>query len=294
MRTNLGSQTERTPSRLSDLTLTKAIILGIVQGLTEFLPVSSSAHLVFAQKLLNLDPKSDTLILFDILAHVGTLIAMAVVFGHTLMLYLKRLVRESSPAWTRERLACRFMILGIIASIPTAAIGLAFKHQLEESLSDIKSVGFQLIISGVLLVVVIMLPRGKRGWREFKWTHALLIGVGQGAALIPGISRSGCTISVAGYCGIRRRWAADFSFFIVAPAILGALALEMKDVLELPKDQLAQLPWSAMIWGSAISMIVGILSLWLLLRVVRRAHLHWFAPYCWVAGLLAVLGVFSN
>jgi undecaprenyl-diphosphatase len=312
---------------LSDLTLTKAVILGVVQGLTEFLPISSSAHLAFSQKLLKLDPSSHTILLFDMLTHVGTLVSMAVVFGHTLKKYLLRLVRECSPSWgrpndrattavraslgrgepevaaamvatsantlRRPRLACRFLMLGIVATIPTGVIGLAFKDMFEASFGRTRQVGVELILTGFLLVIVAWLPRGRKGWRRFTWFHAFLIGLGQAAAILPGISRSGTTISTAAYCGLRRRWAGDFSFFIAVPAILGATLLLVKDAFALPKDELAGLPWGPMLWGSIVSAAVGTFSLWLLIRMVQRSHLHWFAPYCWIVGLLAALGLFS-
>ena len=279
---------------MSDLSYVKAVILGAVQGLTEFLPVSSSAHLVLAQKQLSLDPSSKTILLFDMLTHVGTLIAMAIVFGGALIRYLKRLASETSPGFSGSRLAWKFMLLGIAATIPTGIIGVMFKDAFEASFDRPVQTGIELIITGVLLAVTVRLPRGKKGWREFGFLHAIVIGVAQSIAIFPGISRSGATICTATYCGVRRRWAADFSFFIATPAILGATVLMLKDAFELPKAELAGLPWGPMIAGSVVSMLVGAWALWLLLKLVRRSRLHWFAPYCVLVGALAMSGFFSQ
>lgn len=267
----------------------RALILGVIQGLTEFLPVSSSAHLVVAQKWMGLDPESLPLQLFDGFSHIGTLIAVAYVFLHPILRYLRRLLAETKSTWTGRRYAMKIAGLGIVASIPTAAIGLGLKRILEAAFGNMLEVGIELIITGGILVLMAWIPRGQRGWRDFSWWHAFLIGVAQGVAIFPGISRSGATICTAAFLGIRRRWAVEFSFLISFPAIVGATMLVFKDSLVLGGGPFDALPWGPILVGSLASLVVGVVSLRLLIGAVRRAKLHYFAVYCWLVGVAIVL-----
>jgi undecaprenyl-diphosphatase len=136
-----------------------------------------------------------------------------------------------------------------------------------------------------------LMPRGRKGWKHFRFSHAVWIGLAQGISILPGISRSGATICTASFCGIRRRWATEFSFYIAIPAILGATVDTLRDVTKLGGSAGADLPWGPMAVGSAVSLVVGIGSLLALVSAVRRAQLHYFAYYCWVVGGLILLGV---
>lgn len=272
-----------------ELTYLGGIILGAVQGLTEFLPISSSAHLVLVQDWLRLDPGGLSMHVFDGVTHVGTVLAVFLVFFPTFHGYLKRLVAEMRPEWQRKRYAVRFALLGLCASIPTALIGLVFKRHFEESFGNRIAVGVGLLITGGLLIGTFLAPRGRKGWRRFSWWHAVLIGVAQGIAISPGISRSGSTICTATFCGIRRRWAAEFSFFIAIPAILGATALKLREAFSGHAGQAASISWGPTLIGGLAAFVIGVISLKLLLDVVRRAKLHYFAWYCWVLGLAVVL-----
>ncbi len=272
----------------------RALILGVIQGLTEFLPVSSSAHLAVAQKWMGLDPESLTLQLFDGFSHIGTLIAVAYVFLHPILRYLRRLLAETKSTWTGRRYAMRIAGLGIVASIPTAAIGLGLKKILEAAFGNMLEVGIELIITGGILVVMAWIPRGRRGWRDFSFRSAFLIGVAQGVAIFPGISRSGTTICTAAFLGIRRRWAVEFSFLISFPAIVGATMLVFKDALDLGAGQFDALPWGPIVVGSLTSLVVGVVSLRLLIGAVRKAKLHYFAVYCWLAGAVIVLSAVTT
>ncbi|MEK6797692.1 MAG: undecaprenyl-diphosphate phosphatase [Planctomycetota bacterium] len=274
---------------MTPLTYAKAILLGVIQGLTEFLPVSSSAHLAITQRLLGLEADSLPILLFDAVAHIGTVVAVVYVFAAPLKRYVLRLVLETRPAWRSRKYAWRITFLGIVASIPTAAIGLAFKEELEAAFGKPFQTGVELCITGVLLMATAAFRHGRRGWKGFLWWHAGIIGIAQGLAILPGISRSGATICAAQYLGIRRRWAAEFSFFIAIPAILGATAVKFKDLLEARAEVVDALPWGPILTGSLISLIVGVVSLRLLVSAVRRAKLHYFAFYCWAAGLLVLL-----
>ena len=269
---------------MSELDFLKAAVLGVVQGLTEFLPVSSSAHLALIQRWFGLEPDSPPLLLFDVVSHVGSVIAVAMVFAASFRRYFGRLMRETTSSWRRPRIAWRIAILGVTASIPTAAIGLAFKDRFEAAFDNPTIIGVCLLVTGCLLAALVMIGRGRRGWTRFRWWQAGLVGVMQGLAILPGISRSGSTICAASYCGLRRRWAAEFSFFIAVPAILGATVLKLRDTMNLPPDQLSAIPWGPVLLGGVISMVVGVVALKLLLGAVRRAKLHYFAVYCWLLG----------
>ncbi len=267
------------------LTYIEGIILGAVQGLTEFLPISSSAHLAIVQNWLRLEPDGLPMHVFDGVSHVGTVLAVLLVFFSSFRDYLRRLIAELRPDWTGRRYALRFALLGLCASIPTAVIGLAFESHFEQSFGDSIEVGIGLIITGFLLMGTSLAPRGRKGWNRFSWWHAGLIGVAQGISISPGISRSGATICTATLCGIRRRWAAEFSFFIAIPAILGATALKLREAFFGHAEASGAINWGPTLLGGVVAFVLGVATLRLLLNAVRRAKLHHFAWYCWAVGL---------
>jgi len=279
---------------LNELTVGDGVFLGIIQGLTEFLPVSSSAHLAIAQKWLGLKPDSTPILLFDMATHVGTLVALWLVFAGPIHRFLRRLKGECRADWPAgKRYAWRIAALAVAATIPTGVIGLLFKKMFEAAFNRPVEIGIELIITGALLAIAASWAQNRGRWRDFRWWHAGLVGVAQAVAILPGISRSGATISVAALCGLRRQWAAQFSFLIAFPAILGATTIMLKDTLDLPRDQLAATPWGAIAAGTVASLVVGILALVVLLRVIRRAKLHYFSWYCYLAGIyVLVLALF--
>lgn len=274
---------------MNDLDYVQALILGIVQGLTEFLPVSSSGHLAISQRLMSLKADSHAMLLFDVASHLGTLLAVVWVFAGTFRHYLRRLLAESAPSFSGRRFAWRIAALGACASVPTAAIGLGFKDTLEAAFDKPLWIGVGLLLTGTLLYITGKIPRPRRGWRKFGVGRSLLVGIAQGAAILPGISRSGSTICVAMVSGFRRRWAAEFSFFIAAPAICGAALIKANDTLNLGGEQLAAIPKGPILIGSAAALLSGYIALRLLLGAVHRAKLHHFCYYCWLAGLLVLV-----
>jgi len=285
---------------VSELSYLRAVVLGAVQGLTEFLPVSSSAHLAITQRWFGLNPESLPMHVFDGLVHIGTTLAVFIVFATSLRRYLRRLMAELG--WTRPlpdgrganqiggRYALRILLLGVAATIPTGAIGVGFKKTLERAFGELVWIGIGLIFTGVLLAVTAWVGRGKRGWKDFGWPRAVLVGIAQGIAIWPGVSRSGSTICAATFCGLRRRWAAEFSFFISIPAILGATALKLREAMAMPDADTA-IAWGPTLVGAAAALAAGVLSLRLLLGAVRRAKLHYFALYCWIIGVLLIAEV---
>ncbi len=265
-----------------------AALLGAIQGLAEFLPISSSGHLALTQRMMGLDPAGGEMLLFDVLAHLGTLIAVLIVFWRSATRFARRLTRELGGHVTGRRNACRVALLGIVATIPTGAIGLGFKDKFEAAFDNPTTIGVCLLITGVLLAVLVKAQRGRRGWKDYRWWEAALVGIAQGMAILPGISRSGATICMASYCGWRRRWAAEFSFLIAVPAIAGGTLLKITDTLDLPSEVLQSVAWGPILFGSAISLVIGIFALKILLDAVRRAKLHYFAAYCWLVGLMVL------
>ncbi|MBI5183821.1 MAG: undecaprenyl-diphosphate phosphatase [Nitrospinae bacterium] len=266
----------------------KSFILGIVQGLTEFLPISSSGHLVLFQQLFGL---SEPEFLFDIMLHMGTLIAVMAIFrddiwkifsdtakGITYTIKYKKL----NPAFDKST-HIRFLLLIIIATIPTGLIGLLFKDLFERLFGSALSVGFMLLITGTLLFFSRWGITMKKDVKEMKIIDALIIGIVQGIAITPGISRSGITIVFGLWCGLNREIAARFSFLLSIPAILGAMLLEIPKIHLLNSGEIISL-----IIGTTTAMFVGYPALRFLLNVVKRGRLHHFAYYCWFIGILTI------
>lgn len=269
---------------MSELDYLTALLLGAIQGATEFLPISSSGHLALIQRWLGLNPSDAQMLLFDILAHFGTLIAVFVVFRRQAAGFVLRLLRESSRSWSGGRHAWHVALLAAIATVPTAIIGWQFKETFESAFDKPVWIGACLLVTGGLLAILVLVRRGRRGLKDFRWWEAALIGTAQALAILPGISRSGSTICMASYCGWRRRWAAEFSFLIAVPAIVGGGILKINDTFDLSDGSFTAIAWGPAIVGSALSLLVGVFALKLLLRVVRRARLHYFALYCWALG----------
>ncbi len=276
---------------MNELTYLQAVVLGVLQGLTEFLPVSSSAHLAIAQRWLALEPESLAMHVFDGLVHIGTTIAVFIVFAAPLRLYGRRLIAELRAKWTGKRYAMRILWLGVVATIPTGVIGVGFKKTFEQAFGEPVWIGVGLLITGTALAATARIGRGKRGWKDFAWWRAVLVGTAQGIAIWPGISRSGSTICAATFCGLRRRWAAEFSFFIAMPAILGATAMKLREAFQMSAGNTVPIAWGPTTVGAAVSLVVGVVSLRLLLGAVRRAKLHYFSFYCWAVGVLVVARV---
>jgi len=266
----------------------EAIVLGTIQGLTEFLPVSSSGHLVLFQNLFGMQEPE---LLFDICLHVGTLAAVLIVFYREILEILTALVqfpgRLKSAGGLRNLCAgdksIRMALLIVVGSIPTAVIGLLFKEITDQLFGSIAIVGCMLLVTGTLLWLTRRIRSQGRPIERTLLKEALIIGIVQGLAILPGISRSGSTISVALFLGVDRKVAGRYSFLLSIPAIVGALVLS----LDTPELHTA-IPIGTIVAGSIMSAAVGWLALVVLLRVVDRGQLHRFAPYCWVVGVVTL------
>lgn len=257
------------------MTIFEAIGLGSLQGLTEFLPVSSSGHLVIAQSLLGLGGSEN--LTFDILLHGATL--MAVLF------YFRRDVAALALGVFLDKKQRRLFSLLILAMIPTGIVALLIKGTVERLFSSPATVGGMLLITGSLLFVVPRVARGHLPMEGVRLRHALTVGLAQGVAVLPGISRSGTTLCIGILVGIQPEAAARFSFLLAIPAILAATALEAKNIVQLDTIGL-----SSTIGGMTTAFVVGLFSIHWLMRVARKRRFDGFAYYCWIVGL-ATIGV---
>jgi len=260
-------------------------ILGVVQGLTEFLPVSSSAHLVITQNLFGF---KEPQLLLDVVLHLGTLAAVAVFLWKEIIDITVGTVkgcvalakREPKPLETYPDFFTGLCV--IIATVPTGLMGVLFKDQFEAMFGSVTMVGFFLLVTGCVLFTTKFVQVIRA--RKLTVIDALIIGVAQGIAICPGISRSGMTITA----GILRRldpvFAAKFSFLLSIPSILGAALLHAKDLNGVSIEGLGYLAV-----GFLSSAIAGYLSLAVLIRVVKSFKLYYFSYYCWAVGILVII-----
>ena len=258
------------------MSILEALLLGLVQGITEFLPVSSSGHLAVLEHLWKL-PAESRLPLATML-HGAT--ALSVVFYFAPL--LARLIRG---LWSRDaaRRSSSWRMVGFIAlaSIPAGVIGILFSDLIDRAFSSPLLVGLMLLVTGgVLYGTKFSRPQGKTSW-----VRAFLVGVGQAIAILPGISRSGATIASGLYLGMERKEAFEFSFLLAIPAIAGAFLLEFRKV------NLAVLSPAALAVGMVAAFLTGLAALFVLGRAVTGRKLYWFAFYCWLAGLATILFV---
>jgi undecaprenyl-diphosphatase len=269
--------------------LYQGIILGIMQGLTEFLPVSSSGHLVLGQIFFGITQSQLT---FDISVHMGTLLAVIVVYFSDILAMLSSLLIFFARLFSFKPIAhlaaedknLKMAGLIIIASIPTALLGLFLKEFEHILFASPALVGFMLILTGTILWLSKNFYFNENKASLFGIKKAVLIGTGQGLAVLPGLSRSGTTIALGMFLGLDRHMAAKFSFLLSIPAILGAQILSIKDMIET-----GMIIDSVAIFATIVSFIVGLFALKILLTVVHSGKFHLFAPYCWIVGILVLL-----
>ena len=250
------------------------LLLAIIQGLTEFLPVSSSAHLTILGALAGFS-EEDALVLFLVL-HMGTLLATVLFFWKDLWGLLVGLVHLDRPSM-------RYVLLIVLATIPTGIIGLLLKGIVEKAFTSPAVAGGLLLVTGAVLVGTKFLRRGEKPDCDISVSDALLIGIAQGIAVFPGISRSGATLSASLARGLSSEAAFRFSFLVSLPAILGAFLLEARQAFSSENPHLVDDSL-----GLAVSLGVGLLALFLLKRFVVRGRLHWFSIWCAITGLLGL------
>ncbi|MBQ3724993.1 MAG: undecaprenyl-diphosphate phosphatase [Oscillospiraceae bacterium] len=270
------------------MNLFTSLLLGVIQGLAEFLPISSSGHLALAQHLLGVNTEVPAF--FDVLLHLGTLLAVLVAYWGDVVEIVQEFFRGvgdvihgTTP--TPVPPARRMILLIIVGTLPLFAI--LPIHKKVQALGDsMVFIGMALVVTGFLLFACDLVYRGHKTERSATLLDALLVGVGQALATMPGISRSGMTISAGCFLGFERSFAVRFSFLLSIPAVLGANILSLKDALEAGVD------WAAVpvyLAGVVASAVVGYACIRLLKLIAQKGRFGGFAYYCWAVGLLTLL-----
>lgn len=251
------------------MSIVEAIILGIVQGITEFLPVSSSGHLVLLQKVFGINEGA---MLFTIMLHVGTLASVFIVFWKDILEMIKKPFSKMS-------------LLIVCATIPTVIIALLLEDTVESAFSSASYLGYGFLITGIILWTVESMKPGQKELKEMTFVNALIIGVAQGFAIFPAVSRAGSTIAGALFQGLDRKFAARFSFLMSIPAILGSLVFQIKDIL----GSNVTIDWMPIIVGTVVAAISGYLAIRLMMQIIAKQSLKIFAVYVFVLGTLVLL-----
>jgi len=255
------------------MTIIQSVILGFVQGLTEFLPVSSSGHLVLVQNLLGIDKNNPLIFTFDVLVHLGTLAAVIAIFWKDIVSLLKK-------PWQKLGL------LIIMATIPTGLIGLSFKDFFERMFQSDRFLGLEFIATGLIIWFADRVRAKAKGIEDISYFDAAFVGVMQGIAILPAISRSGLTIAGSLFRGINRESAARFSFLVSIPAIAGAAALDLKDVIGQGVTPEMGLP---LLIGTIVASLSGFWAVKFMIRILQRGSMKWFSYYVWVLGGLIII-----
>jgi undecaprenyl-diphosphatase len=262
------------------LTYFQAVILGALQGITEFFPVSSSGHLVIVQKLFGIE---ENILAFDIYLHLGTLIAVFVVFRTSILTLIQSFVfsirtvitgRKSIQNVYRDSQEVRIITAIIFGTIPAVIVGFTLKDFIESLFHNPKLVLVSLLFTGLLLITTFFMRKQNN---RIGAANGIFIGFAQALAILPGVSRSGMTISAALFLGVKRENAGEFSFLLSIPVILGAAILELKDAVE---SGYSMLSWDIALLGVAASFLAGWLSLVFLMRIVRHGKIGYFGFYC--------------
>ncbi|MBI2619150.1 MAG: undecaprenyl-diphosphate phosphatase [Ignavibacteriales bacterium] len=269
------------------MTVLQAIILGTVQGLTEFLPVSSSGHLVLAEHLLKVPITDD--ITFEVFVHFGTLLSVLV----ALWPEVREILRSArdlltgvrlAPQYYRENEYFRLGILILVGSIPAAVIGIRYEDAISETFTDPKLVAVMLVLTGLILFLTRLATPSSE--KRVGIVSAILIGVAQALAIVPGISRSGSTISTAMYLRVPPLKGARFSFLLSVPVIAGATLMKTKEILESGITVEYFLP---ILVGTAVAFSSGYLAIRLLLRIIEQGRFSMFSFYCLGVGTIGIV-----
>ncbi len=263
------------------MNILESIILGIVQGLTEFLPVSSSGHIELGKVLLGIQ---DVGIDYTILVHVATALSSVIVFRKDIAQIFSGLLEF------RNNQALQYSLKLAVSAIPVAIVGLAFKDEVEVLFGgNIILVGSMLLLTALLLFLT---TRVQSEGKSINFPHALIIGLAQMCAILPGVSRSGSTIATALLMNIDKEKAAKFSFLMVLIPIFGEALIDIKDILEDPG--LWSLAADVTIAGFLASFFSGLFACTIMLRIVKRGKLHFFSLYCAVVGVIAIIAGFTS
>lgn len=256
----------------------EALILGLLQGLTEFLPVSSSGHLELGGALFGLE-NPDDFFTFNIIVHGATFLSVVVVFWKDIVELILNFFRFK---WNAEM---KFLMLLLVSAIPTAIVGLLFEDQIESIFEGrVVLVGLMLLVTATLLFITRFIPKNHK---QVTWKSAMVIGLAQTLAIMPGISRSGATISTALFFGIERSQAIRFSFLMVLIPIFGANFLKIVKVSE--QAGTGSMDVAPMIIGAVAAFVAGVAACRWMLNIVRRGKIEYFSIYCLIIGITAIV-----
>ena len=273
------------------MSILNAIFLGLVQGITEFLPISSSGHLAVLQNFFHLQSAEQGHLFFDVLLHLGTVLAILFVYWKDVVyivsdsLAFLRMARSATPEERREHPGGRFLLMLIIGTLPLLLI-LPFHSKLEQLYYNTMFIGAAFLLTGCILFVSDKIVPGRKNERTMTVLDAIIIGVCQAIATIPGISRSGSTITAGITTGLNRSFAMKYSLLMSVPAVLGANLLSLLDAL---KDGVDWTNMPAYLIGTAVAMVVGYFSILLLQRLLNRGKFGKFAYYLWIVGVVVLI-----
>ena len=277
------------------MTYFEAVILGLVQGLAEFLPISSSGHLALLQQFFGIDETK--VLLFAVMLHVGTLISVFIVYWKDIWELIVELCLTIKDLCTGkglrldERPVRKLGVLIIIATIPTGIIGVLGGDFFDSLYTSIIPIGVGLIITGFLLVMAERMGSSSRGLEKMNFRNAFFIGLVQGIAICPGISRSGSTLFGSLICNLDRKFAVKFVFLISIPSILGSAVLELPDAIEAGVTAAEAGP---VIVGMLVAAVSGLVAIKTMIKIVSDKKLSYFSYYVWVVGAFVVLlGIFG-
>lgn len=289
------------------MNIIQSVFLGTVQGVTEFLPVSSSGHLAILQNIFHIDTGST--MLFDILLHFGTLAAIFTVYHKdigkmiveffkmigdlffNLRIFMLNKIHKTSLKYRRvvHNNYRKFVALILVSTIPTALIGVAGKQLIAAASNTLLIPGICLLMTGVLLLIADNSPEGRKIPKDITYKKGIVIGIAQGLSTLPGLSRSGATITACLLCGMDRRFAVKYSFILSIPAVLGAAVLEINDAAA---ESVTAGTFGVYLVGMAAAAVVGYICIKTLLIAVRGKNFKYFSWYCFSAGALAIAGHF--
>ena len=276
------------------MSVIKAFILGLIQGISEFLPISSSGHLAIAGKIMGMDPEGDNLLSFNILLHVATLAAVFIVYKKDIWEMIKAFfamigdICKGKGLRLREFTYRRLIVMLVVATLPAVVAALFLGDIIENP--ALWQIGIFLIITAILLFLSEKLAGGNVDIEKMSVKRAFCVGCFQGLGTLPGISRSGSTIVGGLFSGLDKKTAVRFSFLMSIPAILGALVFDIKDMFDATSQTLSFLPVAV---GMITAGVSGYFAIKCLLKIVEKSKLSYFSIYCTLAGIMAIILKFT-
>lgn len=275
------------------MSLIEAIVLGIFQGISEFLPISSSGHLVLLQRLFGIEEGN---LFFSVMLHFGTLLSVFIVYFNDIINIIKEFIKLVADTVKYKKIVLNneYRILAmmiIIGTIPTGLMGIFLNDFFEGLYASVIAVGISLMVTGLILWIAEKKASGRKSVREMGTLDAIMIGFFQGLAIIPGISRSGSTIVGALFRGFNKKLATRFSFLLSMPAIFGASFLEFyKSITDYGNIYISK----TLVIGVLLATVSGVFAIKLLIRLLEKGRLHYFSYYVWFVGLLTIVLRITN